>query len=41
MIFEQVNKSFNENYFIAIAGDKKNIYEKIHKIKYFTKINEF
>jgi len=41
MIFEQVNKSFNENYFIAIAGDKKNIYEKIHKIKYFTKIKEF
>tara|TARA_Y100000748_G_scaffold203398_1_gene170367 strand:- start:250 stop:756 length:507 start_codon:yes stop_codon:yes gene_type:complete len=40
-IFDQVNKSFNDNYFIAIAGDKKNIYEKICKLKYFRKVNEY
>ena len=40
-IFDQVNKSFNDNYFIAIAGDKKNVYDKIRKLKYFRKVNEY
>ncbi len=41
MIFDQVNESFNDNYFIAIAGDKKNVYEKICNLKEFASVNEY
>lgn len=40
-IIEQMHKSFNENYIIAIAGDKKLLYEKTKSMKEFTNISEF
>jgi predicted Zn-dependent peptidase len=40
-IIEQMHKSFNENYYIAIAGDKNLLYEKTKSMIEFTKISEF
>ena len=39
-VHEQINRSFNKEYFIAVAGDKKIVYEEISKLKQFKKIKE-